>query len=133
MHCAWDGMRETVSFEQNPAQAPISGTSSSKQRHPTRRRPNPATETCARAPGPWCVIRDALSLAPNARDHAFLLRPLAMRALWDGSDYMGPSISKTGNYVDLRAETDVLAVLSNCPQVNEYNPTPIQIVVSSGS
>ena len=55
----------------------------------------------------------------------------------DGEMDMGPSISKPGDYVDLRAEADVLAVLSNCPQinnsVNDYNPTPIQIVVSSGS
>ena len=46
---------------------------------------------------------------------------------------MGPSLSKPGDYVDLRAESDVLAVLSNCPQinnpVNNYNPTPIRVVV----
>lgn len=46
---------------------------------------------------------------------------------------MGPSISKPGDYVDLRAESDVLAVISNCPQinnpVNDYNPTPIQVIV----
>ena len=54
----------------------------------------------------------------------------------DGEMDMGPSISKPGDYVDLRAETDVLAVLSNCPQinnsVNDYNPTPIRIIVSDG-
>ena len=54
----------------------------------------------------------------------------------DGEMDMGPSISKPGDYVDLRAETDVLAVLSNCPQinnsVNDYNPTTIRIIVSSG-
>ena len=37
-----------------------------------------------------------------------------------------------GHYVDLRAERDVLAVLSNCPQVhnpcNAYNPTPIRVI-----
>ena len=46
---------------------------------------------------------------------------------------MGPSISKAGDYVDLRAESDVLAIISNCPQinnpVNDYNPTPIRVVV----
>ena len=55
----------------------------------------------------------------------------------DGAMDMGPSISKPGDYVDLRAETDVLAVLSNCPQinnsVNDYNPTTIRIIVSDGS
>ena len=46
---------------------------------------------------------------------------------------MGPSISKPGDYVDLRADSDVLAVISNCPQinnpVNDYNPTPIRICI----
>jgi urea carboxylase-associated protein 1 len=41
--------------------------------------------------------------------------------------------SKAGNYVDLRAERDVLAVLSNCPQIhnpcNGYNPTPIRVII----
>jgi urea carboxylase-associated protein 1 len=48
---------------------------------------------------------------------------------------MGPSISKPGDYVELRAESDVLAVISNCPQinnpVNDYNPTPIRVVVGN--
>src|SRR5260370_40375254 len=38
-----------------------------------------------------------------------------------------------GNYVDLRAERDVLAVLSNCPQMhnpcNAYNLTPIRAII----
>jgi len=51
----------------------------------------------------------------------------------DGDMDMGPSISKPGDFVDLRAESDVLAVISNCPQinnpVNDYNPTPVQVTV----
>ena len=51
----------------------------------------------------------------------------------NGEMDMGPSISKPGDYVDLRAENDVLAVISNCPQinnpVNDYNPTPIGVAV----
>ncbi|MEZ5774249.1 MAG: DUF1989 domain-containing protein [Hyphomicrobiaceae bacterium] len=42
--------------------------------------------------------------------------------------------SKAGDHVELRAEMDVLAVISNCPQVlnpcNDFNPTPIQVVVT---
>jgi uncharacterized protein len=41
-----------------------------------------------------------------------------------------------GHYVELRAERDVLAVLSNCPQMhnpcNGYNPTPIRVIVRPG-
>jgi len=51
----------------------------------------------------------------------------------DGDMDMGPSISKPSDFVDLRAESDVLAVISNCPQinnpVNDYNPTPVQVTV----
>ena len=42
-------------------------------------------------------------------------------------------LSKAGDYVDLEAKMDVLAVLSNCPQINNpangYDPTPIEVVV----
>jgi uncharacterized protein len=41
--------------------------------------------------------------------------------------------SEPGSYVELRAEMDVLAVVSNCPQVNnpcnDFHPTSIQITV----
>ena len=51
----------------------------------------------------------------------------------NGEMDMGPGISKPGDYVDLRAETDALAVISNCPQinnpVNDYNPTPIRVII----
>jgi uncharacterized protein len=43
--------------------------------------------------------------------------------------------SLPGSYVELRAEMDAIAVISNCPQINnpanDYNPTPIQIIISS--
>lgn len=43
--------------------------------------------------------------------------------------------SLPGSYVELRAEMDVIAVISNCPQINnpanDYNPTPIQITITS--
>jgi urea carboxylase-associated protein 1 len=43
-------------------------------------------------------------------------------------------VSKPGSYVDLRAEMDVLVLISNCPQVNNpcngFNPTPIRIIIS---
>ncbi len=44
-----------------------------------------------------------------------------------------PPLSKPGDYVDLRAETDVLTIISNCPQINNpaagFNPTPIQVTI----
>lgn len=51
----------------------------------------------------------------------------------DGAMDMGPGISKPGDYVDLRAEMDVLAVISNCPQVNnpvnDFRPTPVRAIL----
>jgi urea carboxylase-associated protein 1 len=42
-------------------------------------------------------------------------------------------ISEPGKYVELRAETDVVALISNCPQLNNpcnaYNPTPVEVII----
>jgi len=42
-------------------------------------------------------------------------------------------ISAPGKYVEMRAEMDVLVLISNCPQLNNpcnaYNPTPIEVLV----
>ena len=42
-------------------------------------------------------------------------------------------ISDAGRYVELRAEMDVLVLISNCPQLNNpcnaYNPTPVEVLV----
>ena len=41
-------------------------------------------------------------------------------------------ISAAGRYVEMRAETDVIVLISNCPQLNNpcngYNPTPIEVL-----
>jgi len=46
-------------------------------------------------------------------------------------------ISEAGKYVEMRAETDVLAVISNCPQLNNpcngYNPTPVEVLIWDGT
>ncbi len=43
-------------------------------------------------------------------------------------------VSQPGGYVKLRAEMDVLVLISNCPQVNNpcngFAPTPIRIIIS---
>ena len=42
-------------------------------------------------------------------------------------------ISDAGKYVEMRAEMDVLVLVSNCPQLNNpcnaYNPTPVEIII----
>lgn len=46
-------------------------------------------------------------------------------------------LSAPGDHVEMRAEMDVLCVISNCPQVNNpcngFNPTPIRVVISGGA
>jgi urea carboxylase-associated protein 1 len=51
----------------------------------------------------------------------------------DGSAGVATSELQQGSYVELRAERDVIAVLSNCPQMhnpcNGYHPTPVRVTV----
>jgi urea carboxylase-associated protein 1 len=51
----------------------------------------------------------------------------------DGSLTFDDGISEPGKYVELRAERDVLGLISNCPQLNNpcnaYNPTPVQVLI----
>jgi urea carboxylase-associated protein 1 len=51
----------------------------------------------------------------------------------DGGLMFADGISGAGKYVELRAEMDVIFLISNCPQLNNpcnaYNPTPIRLVV----
>jgi urea carboxylase-associated protein 1 len=46
-------------------------------------------------------------------------------------------ISAPGKYVEMRAEMDVVVLVSNCPQLNNpcnaYNPTPVQFLVWDGA
>jgi urea carboxylase-associated protein 1 len=53
----------------------------------------------------------------------------------EGGLTFADGISAPGKYVELRAETDVIALISNCPQLNNpcngWNPTPVEIRVTS--
>jgi len=54
------------------------------------------------------------------------VRPDGELAIVDGA-------SEPGDYVELRAEMDVLCIISNCPQVNNpcngFNPTPVRVMI----
>ncbi len=53
----------------------------------------------------------------------------------DGTLGIVDGISAPGLSVDLRAEMDVIVVVSNCPQINNpcnaFNPTPVRMIVSA--
>jgi urea carboxylase-associated protein 1 len=93
-------------------------------------------------------LRYGVDGTPNCRDN--FLRALARFGLgkkdivanvnWfmnvpvgaDGGTAITDGLSRPGDYVDLRAETEVLAAVSNCPQIhnpcNGGRPTPIRLV-----
>ncbi|MDA8716659.1 DUF1989 domain-containing protein [Alphaproteobacteria bacterium] len=68
---------------------------------------------------------DVTSIVPNV--NWFMSVPV----LGDGSAGVAEAILKPGSFVKLRAECNVLAVLSNCPQMhnpcNGYDPSPIEV------
>lgn len=51
----------------------------------------------------------------------------------DGELAIVDGVSKPGDHVVLRAEMDILCVISNCPQVNNpcngFKPTPVRVVI----
>jgi urea carboxylase-associated protein 1 len=55
----------------------------------------------------------------------------------DGTLGIVDGISAPGLSVDLKAEMDVLVLISNCPQINNpcngFNPTPVQLQVWNGA
>jgi uncharacterized protein len=71
---------------------------------------------------------DVTSIVPNV--NWFMCVPV----LDDGSAGVTEAALKPGCFVKLRAECNVLAVFSNCPQMhnsyNGYNPTPIEVSIS---
>lgn len=52
----------------------------------------------------------------------------------DGALGIVDGISAPGLFVDIRAEMDVVAVVSNCPQINNpcngFDPTPVRMVIA---
>lgn len=95
------------------------------------------------------VVRYGVRGAPNCRDNFLKVLTefnLGKRDIVANINFfmhvpVGPTgamgiadgVSAPGSYVDLQAEMDVLAVLSNCPQMHNpaagYNPTPIRVIV----
>jgi uncharacterized protein YcgI (DUF1989 family) len=51
----------------------------------------------------------------------------------DGGLSFEDGVSGRGRYVEMRAERDVIALLSNCPQLNNpcnaFNPTPLRLLL----
>ena len=54
----------------------------------------------------------------------------------DGHLKFDDGISAPGKYVEIKAEMDLIVLISNCPQLNNpcnaYNPTKIQLIIREG-
>ena len=55
----------------------------------------------------------------------------------DGTLGIVDGISAPGMYVELHAQMDLVAVISNCPQINNpcngFNPTPVRVIIAAGA
>lgn len=88
--------------------------------------------------------RDSFLLALAEWDHGMGKQDLASNINFfmnvpvtpDGALTFADGISDAGRYVELRAEMDVLVLISNCPQLNNpcnaYNPTPVECLIWEG-
>ena len=51
----------------------------------------------------------------------------------EGGNAIAPGKSRPGDYIDLKAEMDLLVAISNCPQdlnpINGWNPTALEIIL----
>ena len=81
-----------------------------------------------------CHCREAGALGLSKRDIApninfFMNVPVTP----EGQLRFADGISGAGKYVELKAEMDVVVLISNCPQLNNpcngYNPTPIRLLI----
>jgi urea carboxylase-associated protein 1 len=88
------------------------------------------------------ACRDSFLLAVAENDHFRLTkRDIAHNINFfmnvpvtpDGKLEFADGLSAPGKYVELRAEMNVIALISNCPQLNNpcnaYNPTPIEVLI----
>lgn len=85
--------------------------------------------------------RDSFLLALAAWDNGLDKRDLSSNINFfmnvpvtpDGALSFEDGVSAPGRYVEMRAEMDVLILISNCPQLNNpcnaYNPTPVEVLV----
>jgi urea carboxylase-associated protein 1 len=88
------------------------------------------------------ACRDSFLLAVAENDHFGLTKRdishninffMNVPVTPDGKLTFADGVSGAGKYVELRAEMNVIVLISNCPQLNNpcnaYNPTPIEVLI----
>jgi len=75
----------------------------------------------------WRTSLDKRDLSPNV--NFFLHAPVTP----EGDLRFSDDVSEPGRYVEMRADMDVIALVSACPQLNNacnaFNPTPIRVMI----
>jgi urea carboxylase-associated protein 1 len=75
----------------------------------------------------WRTSLDKRDLSANV--NFFLHAPVTP----EGELSFPEGVSEPGKYVEMRAEMDVIALLSACPQINNscnaFNPTPVRVMI----
>jgi uncharacterized protein len=101
---------------------------SNTTRYALEKRPMHALNTCECATHRHMSKRDI-----TANINFFMNVPVTA----EGGLSFADGISGAGKYVEMRAEMDVVVLISNCPQLNNpcnaYNPTPVRILVWNAS
>jgi hypothetical protein len=88
------------------------------------------------------ACRDSYVLAVNTHEHFGLSKRdlthninffMNVPITPDGGLTFADGLSGPGHYVELRAEMDLVVLISNCPQLNNpcnaYNPTPLEVLI----
>ena len=88
------------------------------------------------------ACRDSFLLAVAENDHYGLTKRdiahninffMNVPVTQDGKLEFADGVSAPGKYVEMRAEMNIIALISNCPQLNNpcnaYNPTPIEVLI----
>ena len=85
--------------------------------------------------------RDSFLMALSEFDHGMSKRDLSSNINFfmnvpvtpEGGLKFEDGISAAGRYVEMKAEMDVMILISNCPQLNNpcnaYNPTPVEVLI----
>lgn len=85
--------------------------------------------------------RDSFLMALANHDHGMGKRDLSSNINFfmnvpvtpEGGLRFEDGISAAGRYVEMKAEMDVMILISNCPQLNNpcnaYNPTPVEVMI----
>ncbi len=80
-----------------------------------------------------CASMSEYNLGPMDIEEGIFCPFMNLQHAPDGSAQIAPPRSRAGEYLELRAEMEIVAAVSNCPSehnpCNGWNPTPMRVVI----